>query len=305
MNNLTLFVGNNDHTVRDVAIKFNDAAEIIVKDNLKNLNNINIGYISLGDHSLKDFYQVLDVAKELYYVPTNSWDHKETKEQTEQLLIYFSYKKYVYNLPIVNKNYFISTPLIDTRKTTNSQIWTAGCSFTEGVGVETDQKYGYLLGKHLNKPVSCLAHRGSSIAWAADQLLRSDIQKDDIVIWGLTGISRMAFYNNGEVNHITNSTDTKQINLKYLVTDHMLYTAYTCIQQVIQHSKILGYKLILLYFPINLIEFNFRMMNWLEQFDCVLYFNLDNFIDYGTDKIHPGPKTHQFYADSILKFLKG
>lgn len=302
---MILFVGNNNNTVKDAAIKVNDSAEFIDKDNLKNLNNIDVGYISLGDHSLNDFYQALDTATELYYVTTNSWDHKETKEYTEQILIYFSFKKPVFNLPAIDKNYFISTQLADTRKTPEGQIWVAGCSYTEGVGVEKDQRYGHLLGQYLKKPVSYLAQCGSSITWAADQILRSDIQKDDIVIWGLTGVSRIPYYTNGVVSHINfaNINHIRHIRPNYLVTDHMLYTAYTCIQQVIQHAKITGYKLILLDFPINSIEFNLRMMAWLEQFDCVIYFNLDTFDDYGTDKLHPGPITHQFYADSILDFL--
>ena len=55
----------------------------------------------------------------------------------------------------------------------------------------------------LNLPVSTLAQGGTSIFWAADQILRSDIRKDDIVIFMLTSTHRFPYYTNSQLKHIT------------------------------------------------------------------------------------------------------
>ena len=302
MDSSILFVGSTDHSLSDVATKFNTSARIVTKENL---TNYHIGYISLGDHLIDDFVNALTIADEIVYVPPDSWGDDSTKLYTEFWLRYFSHKKSV-------KNFSTSIDignileLVDTRKTVDSQIWVAGCSYTAGFGVEHDQRYGHRLGEYLNKPVSYLAQGGSSITWAADQILRSDIRSSDIIVWGLTGISRLPYYDQ-QVKHLhSKSVENTLINEKILVSDHMKYLACTAIEQVIQQANTIGYKLILTQFPLNIWEHEQFMLNYLSQYRFFIHNYIstdDTYIDHGSDNEHPGPKQHEHYAKLIMDYL--
>ena len=52
MNSLILFVGNTDSSLSLIAQQYNKSAVGIFTHNLKNLDQIDIGYVSIGDHSL-------------------------------------------------------------------------------------------------------------------------------------------------------------------------------------------------------------------------------------------------------------
>lgn len=302
MDSSILFVGSTDHSLSDVATKFDKSAVIVTKENL---TNYHIGYISVGDHTIDDFATALDTAEEIIYIPSDSWGDESTKLHTEFWLRYFSHRKSVKNF---NTSIDIGNilELIDTRKTADNQIWVAGCSYTVGFGVEHDQRYGHLLGQYLNKSVSYLAQGGSSISWAADQILRSDIRSGDIVVWGLTGISRLPYYDQ-HVKHLhSKSIENTLINEKILVSDHMKYLACTAIEQVIQQANTIGYKLILTQFPLNIQEHEQFMLNYLSQYRFFIHNYIssnDTYIDHGSDNEHPGPKQHKHYAKLIMDYL--
>ncbi len=311
MNSFILFVGNIDNTLSDQAKKYSQSARLIEKKDLIHLDQISVGYISVGDHDIKDFIHVLDQAFEIYYVPTNTWDDDQIRQQTEICLRHFSHQKIVHNLNKIDLEKMLA--LTEQRKNNDSQIWVSGCSFTTGYGIKKNQTYGHLIGEKLKLPVSFLAKNGSSIEWAADQILRSDIKQDDILIWGLTGVGRFTYYDQDKINHVNLTyydlfPKTKQIfNQKLLISDHMLYSAITAIERVINYAHKINCKLSLILFPLNAGTHQLFMQYYLSQFDfCVNnYFDSEEtFIDYATDQAHPGPKQHQYYANLILKNLK-
>ena len=86
--------------------------------------------------------------------------------------------------------------MADHRQGNDKQLWVSGCSFADGIGVSKQQRYGQLVADKLLLPVSFLTSPGSSIPWAADQILRSDIRANDIIIWGITAINRYVSYKN-------------------------------------------------------------------------------------------------------------
>jgi hypothetical protein len=203
--------------------------------------------------------------------------------------------------------------LSDQRKTDNKQLWVAGCSYANGHGIEKNQTYGYIIGQELKLPVSFLTEDGSSISWAADQILRSNIKKDDILVWGLTGIGRFPYYDQDKINHVNTKyydvfpNFNRVVDQRLLVSDHMLYSAITAIEQVINYSNKIGFKLLLTLFPLTSDLHELFMRYYLNQFDFFVnnYFDAEEkFIDYGSDQAHPGPKQHQYYANLILKNLK-
>ena len=64
-------------------------------------------------------------------------------------------------------------------------LWTAGCSVTHGMGVSESERWGNILSEYLDMPEISLSMNGASIKWTADQILRSDIKRGDVVVWDL------------------------------------------------------------------------------------------------------------------------
>lgn len=306
-----LFVGNTDLSLSIEAKKHSPNAQLIESYNLNNLKNIDVGYISIGDHSVNDFVSALTQAKELHYVPSTNWD-SSTKFQTDFWLKYFSHRKTVHNFTPGSTADSSMLELVDQRKTADQQLWVAGDSFTVGTPwVAEEETYRQLLSNKLQLPVSTLAKGGSSISWAVDQILRSDIQPGDIVVLMLTSIHRFPYYD-GKLNHIygrswdLNPKLNKIINQNILVLPHLFYIACRSISQLICDSEKVGYKLVITKTPLDDTEHEFAMLEFLSNFSCFAhnYYDSDaKLIDYGNDNDHPGPLQHQHYANIILEHL--
>jgi hypothetical protein len=199
--------------------------------------------------------------------------------------------------------------LTDSRKTDSHQLWIAGCSFAHGIGIQREQRFGHLLAEKLNLPVSYLTRPGTSISWAADQILRSDIKKNDVVVWALTGAGRFTFlddknilYHIGAANYKDVAIVKNYINEKLLASNHMLYESFTHIGQVKNYLDKIGAEFILAVMPLNGQEHDLQTIAFTEDIknSIVLFDQNDySFIDYGFDRIHPGPLHHKWYADQI------
>ena len=85
-----------------------------------------------------------------------------------------------------------------TKESNKPSLWVAGCSWSSAMGVETDERCGHLVAKELDLEEINLAIGGGSIWDASDQILRADIQKGDIVVWGLTSLGRVDVVNNNQ-----------------------------------------------------------------------------------------------------------
>jgi hypothetical protein len=319
---LTVFIGNNDQELADAALSHDQSAYLIDQTNLKN-NHTGTVYVSLADLSgISQLNELLRTANIIFYVPSNKWVDQNKKHSqkywTERSIKIFSLDKTktIVNFPsedtLINKNLMLD--LADVRKTSNKQLWVAGCSITHGVGVDANQTYASILSKKLKIEFSLLAVPGSSIMWAADQILRSDIRTDDIVIWGLTSVDRFPYFCpiNNLVLHINSGYYTinpkfnDTVDIKHVNDIAIEYRALTAIYQVINYCNKIGAKLI-----IAGIHTDFKFAANLK--DLTNYIHLNNFyganlddsyIDYGIDNIHPGPLMHQWYAENILGKLK-
>lgn len=203
--------------------------------------------------------------------------------------------------------------LVSTRADESMQLWVAGCSYSHGAGVNKHQRYGQLISNKLNLPVSFLTQVGTSVDWAADQILRSDIRSGDIVIWGLTGSSRFAYTDQKyQLHHvclenfdrIPNLSDF--INKKFLISNHMIYNTLKSIEQVRNYLNKLSCKFVLAVFPANVAEHDVQILDFTSKIkNSVLLFdpNKYEFIDYGYDNMHPGPAQHNWYANKILTHI--
>jgi hypothetical protein len=301
---INVYVGDVLDYLADIARRKDSTASLITSGNCKDLKP-GTYYTSIGDlENLLQFAEILRQADNIFYYEPEAWSDKKLKKWTEDYLMSFSFQldKNIYGFSVSEAD-DKSTILEKSskRQTHSGQIWVAGCSISHGVGVTDDQKYGELVSKHLNTPVSYLTASGSSNRWQADQILRSNLQKDDLLIWGLTGISRTPVWKNHKIHHINLNHATRQ-ELVLLDSEQMTYESVTAVYQILNFCNKVGCKLVLASMLATGIE------PYLH--DCEFFINLtgqygrnpeDLFADVGSDNSHPGPLMHQYYANQIIK----
>lgn len=204
--------------------------------------------------------------------------------------------------------------LTDVRQSDSPQLWVVGCSFSHGLGVNFTERYGSLISTKMNLPVTFLTKPGSSISWAADQILRSDIRKDDIVVWGLTGVARLPYLDESNLLHqvnihnFDNLDEVKSCFKKNLfVSNHLMYNLITSVEQVNNFLQKVSAKFVLAVMPCNTSAYDLKVYDYVSTLDyaIILYDRHDyTFVDLGSDKLHPGPKQHLLYAQKILEKLE-
>jgi hypothetical protein len=302
---INLYVGDVSEYLSVIAKQSDQSAKLIDSTNYQNLS-VGTYYTSVGDlDTLTHFGSILQQANNIFYKEPAVWSDIKIKHWTEEYLRAFLYSadKVIHGFQIdESKDKSTILSLIDTRKSNTPQIWNVGCSNTVGVGVNKDQRYGKLIGNYFDLPVSFLAEIGSSLKWQADQILRSDIKKDDILIWGLTGIHRTAEWSQSTLKHHNISTSTNHKILEQLSSDQMIYDAVISIYQVLNFCNKIDCKIILASLLASGIESYVH--------DCKNFIGLqyqfgrnstDCYLDVGSDHKHPGPLTHQYYAQEIIK----
>lgn len=311
---LEIFVGDVSEELAHTAQQYDPDAYLVTSDNVYDKHQGTV-YTSIGDlDNLKQFIDILSTATRIVYSPPTTWP--KTSNDAILYSIAHTTLHYLYlvtslrNIPIDNLPPL--SILLDTtptsRKTSKTQLWTVGCSTTVGIGVDITERYSNLVAKDIDINLSVLAHPGSSIVWAADQILRSDIIADDIVVWGLTDVNRFPWIIDNKLQHITidyykkNPEFNKLISIDTFNSKHRLYEALTAIKQVQNFCNKVNVKLLLVGIHANielsrhLVAENFISINLLELGD--------KFLDLGTDKLHPGPQTHKFYSEKILNKLQ-
>jgi len=226
--------------------------------------------------------------------------------------------------------------LVDSRKTETAQLWIAGCSIAQGIGLDLpDQQYGQLVSDYFNTPASFLTQGASSIEWATDQILRSDIRSGDTVIWGITGVNRFVHWDDNGVMfsvtpaifdpknphfttgtaHIKSKTDTW---LDLMHDKSRLYHAVRQISQVIAFCKKINANLILgCHLELSLKEQADSLEAFLLETGHYIHFahqssswelswpaDYRQYLDKGNDNRHPGPLTHKQWADALIEYIK-
>ena len=197
------------------------------------------------------------------------------------------------------------------RTTDDPVLWTAGCSYTSSVGVDPTERWGHLVATELGLEEVNTAQGGASIWDACDQILRSDIRKDDTVVWGLTSVSRVEIIQYGQLtslpigNYQKLDPEQQYYTLDYFNSPTIKIKYVRQIQQVINFCNKIGAKLHI----VNFLEKDGITTRYLTDTN-VSYIDLrdqvhSKAIDLGTDGEHPGPKQHQKYAKEIIKLIQG
>ena len=305
---ITVFVGDVHQYLADCAQSHNSFAQLVTEKNYKNLAS-GTWYCSLGDFKdPKKFVTVLRQSNEIIYTPPVEWSCIDTQIQTEKYLfnlkiLEFKIVKNMDHLIWPNLKTFLE--LTDTRKTPGPQLWIAGCSISHGMGVDPDQRYGQLISDQLNLPVSFLTCPGSSVMWAGDQILRSNICSGDTLVWGITSLERFCYYANERVSHINGSYYTQNpkfnsvVPLDELFSQNQIYQAIIKIHQVLNFCNKINVKCVLAGLLTDLQHYSIID-------DCHISFTQQHQF-YPKDMLgsdpHPGPDMHKWYAEQILKKL--
>jgi hypothetical protein len=292
--------------------------------NSKNLDsvlksNAQLDYhTSLEDIKTQNIQRICKDAKEIYVVDIDLIDISDMDFDKDA--IQFSFGRLFYEL-VTHKDKVKNFNAIDNfnlhkfnthhaiRKTSGPVLWTAGCSMTYGAGVEHSERWGTHLAQYLNMPEISLSKVGSSLYWAADQILRADINPEDIVVWGLTNTYRFDYAINWELQTTTFPNAPKE--LRYYQPEFFDSTTHNvmCIQQILQVINFCKKLNIELYLA-NLLDLQWISTvlrdhsNFIDLTKGLEIKEFLNYIDYGTDNMHPGPIHHKHYADQIFNLIK-
>lgn len=310
---ITVFVGDSDESISEHAINYDQNAYLVDFSNFEKflktnfVENIAI-YTAHSDlpkitNDRAVLYEILNKADIIYYSPPKVWSDQQTDffsvTNQKSLTLFWlslinSQKNNVHNLDLseYKNNYYIALRSVECN--TGPKIWSAGCSIAHGVGVQQNQKYVSLISQAIDTPFVDLSLGGSSIEYAADQLLRSNIQSGDIVIWGLTEETRFLVWNSN-LKKVSAGNHTIET-----LTATRVYKSVTSVHQVSNFCSKIGARLIL--FPIICSE-NFCLLLWdLKDFYPFPYQTKP--VDYGDDNSHPGVEQHKIYADFCLDIIQ-
>lgn len=317
-NKIHVFVGDCDEGLA-VAAKLLDPDAFLIDHRVYHkimdgqIGNAFVAYTSLADlpkitETDSPLWNILKLADHITYCPpllwsdhTDTFDHWSAQRMTEFLLSEIQRQKN--NVEGLNLEHYVSTewlPVCAQRVHNDTQLWVAGCSISHGVGVKQDQRYGALLSQRLQQPTSFLTMGGSSISWAADQLLRADIKPQDTVIWGITSEYRHSSLINGMIKHQPFWSREVSDSRKEIHIENFFYLGLIAVHQVRNYLNKIGAQLVLL--PLLCSEnIKLRLLHCAEY--CPVPY-AEQFIDLGTDHEHPGPQQHLVYADIVTEFLR-
>jgi len=318
-----LWLGSEDEYLAHIAKSVDPNSVLIDSLNYSSwLESPQSGYTSLADLPNKEsqIWNCIIASDIVNYCPPDNWKQNNLYLENdayvlEPLIVYGS--KFTKTIGLENINTSHHT-ISNTSERINCypQLWIAGCSFSEAIGVSETENYGYLLSKQLNMPVTNLARHGSNISWSADQILRSNIIAGDIVVWGITHWERFSYVHKGIVDFITPINNLKKsknfnISINELFSENNLHQQLCTILQVENYCKKIDAKLRCYnMFPGNSATTRFlsnKSYNVGRQF-CPEFGESpglhEKFLDLGTDNLHPGPLTHQMYAKEIFKTLQ-
>lgn len=324
----TIFFGDTDNTVSIAAQKFNPDAFLVNTGNLSQLiatdltHDVTV-YTSLGNlpKEAAIVCQFLEQADEIFYCPPKFWSDQhcvdllnptETVQgRTETVLLLL---RDLVPITGIEKALFYprAIPLADHRKTEQPQMWSVGCSLTHSDGVDNSVRYGQQVADELDLECSFLTRPGSSITWAADQILRSDVKSNDIVVWGITNNERVSYVHLGKLlpGVTINSYPyfpgiRRRIPIETLLSENTFYQNIYSIEQVINFCDKCQVRLLMvgLLPSYNILRYLSTKSNFFNFPYPYTFSNLPSFVDVGTDNKHPGPLQHSLYKNFVLKHI--
>ena len=102
--------------------------------------------------------------------------------------------------------------------------------------------------------------------------------------------------------------DSKIISTNFLSDPHLIILSLVSILQLINFCNRIGAKLIILGICSDL-ELCQELKDFPEYLHLQNYWGNDKYLDFDNEtndhaRSHPGPKSHQYYAERILQFIQ-
>ena len=314
---ITIFIGDTGDYLHQQAKQLDEKAQLLQHTQLLVPG---VYFTSLGEFDrLQDFIQILQQADILVYRPPSKWSDQKNnasdmRQWTEFYLMALSQIKTVEGL-IPNRIVKDSVlQLVEQRQSSKSQLWIAGCSISHGFAIPKDLRYGQVLANKLQLPVSFLTLPGSGIEWASDQIIRSDIRNNDIVVFGVTNANRFSYFDGQRLQHVTSqyyqkNTDFVSIMpLDRLDDADRVHKCVTAVHRVVSYCRKMHVKLILagILLGENYLQDFYDIPEWLQLYGFHGFgpSQDEKFLDLGDDGWHPGINQHAWYAEQILSKIR-
>lgn len=299
-----LFVGDNNDQLRLQAISHNAQATLI-HDTSTVMRGATY-YTSLADTpSIEEFHKLCQQAGTIWYCPPVRWSGgDDQKKYTEIILSEQAQYKTVNGY--APRSFIKSNYLLQSRPQHDPVLFVVGDSITYASHVPDNKSWKSLCKTHFQRHVIDLSYPGSSIIWASDQICQSNIKTDDYVFWGLTTHARIPVIHDNKILHLNVSEFDKNADLSevfplsLLHNDSLLYHNIMAIRRVSKFCREVKAKLVILglmydwdltYNFFNVKEFR-QLMSWPFVYP-----------DRGSDNLHPGIASHQFFAESFISFF--
>jgi hypothetical protein len=301
-----LFIGDITTHLSDFVQKQYPKAVLCTSDNFNQiLNNYSdiIVYTSLGDLKAEEFNLLIKKSSEVIFSPPNQWTSAVLQQHSEEEIFPHTFTKEIKNfqpkLITVDKPYDFFN-IWDLRKSNDPQLWICGDSNTEGISGQEKERYGNIISKQLNLPVSFLAKGGARIRKITDQILRADIRKGDTVIVGLNTPDNTPYKERNIFYYIKEFINKFDIVYK----NNVLYDNVICLEQIklrCQQVEANLYFVMLESLPVITQYVN----AFYDDYSIISYIGgYKTYLDYAADNSHPGPLTHRYWAEQILSGLK-
>lgn len=332
---MVLFVGDVLESLAEQARKYDSSAKLVSgKIDLSTARGVY--YTSIGDTDVDTFFGLCLAADKIYYCVPKEWsDQKndgksELQSFTERVIFWVGQTR---DVVIIGNGqpryqYFSSVGNNEIIKTTSHEkcLWSIGCSITQGVGVETFQTWKELVSKELKLPLIDVSCSGSSLLWASDKICRANIKKGDVVFWGMTGHHRLNIWYNQQnqeahlvprglvmsdsqsmqfvsKTQLTSENQLEKFHADVLDNDTLRYHNLLAVKRAFHHCRSIGAEIVgvgMIDDPDCLYRFYdekpfYQMISWPQS----------QYVDFGTDRAHPGPMQHQRFADKFIELWKG
>lgn len=304
-----LFVGDINEELADTAKKYDKSASLLTAEIFNNIHDLNgTYYTSLADlGSIDDFNIVCLKSDKIFYHPPACWSNLEQKKWTEIILWNANQYKPIQGLTFNDKEQLfieLSRPRKRLSESQN-QLWTAGCSITAGVGVESQKEWPFIVSNILDIPYTNISVGGSSIIWSSYQICQLPVIPGDLVFWGLTYHYRLPMLNSDEkkIWHVVPSqvSPNNRALVEALNSDSLLYHNLMAIKNANNFCEKAGAKLVIMGLIYDWDSFfkTYQIKNFKQYITWPR-----KYLDLGTDNLHPGPMEHKAIAENFLEFYQ-
>ncbi len=257
-------------------------------------------HVSLGDTSAKDIITVSNKFDSIEFVNIGFDHESDLWNETKLLLNYLSHQTVIKNFTKSQPETFVESDLLP-KVVHDRHLWVFGCSHSHGFGLTSlDQRYGSIVAKNLNLPVSFVTKPGSSLQWSLRHLVNSNINPNHVVIWQLTTPQRVTLYN-GEISETLLSSSRNRYLSDTFNEQQIFFHHCSLVNYGVNYLRALGVKFVMT----SILNKSNLFYQYLDQYTKYPEYchTPDAALDLGTDHLHVGPLSHQALAQRILDHI--